>query len=271
MSMTHAPTSSRRLAPALGACAALLAGALGSSAPASAAPVAAHLAPAAAGTHAVAPTASFRWWRMPVLEYGARGAAVKVLQRRLGVVPVSGWYGPITLRKVKAFQRSQGLRSAGYVGPLTWHALSKVRSQGASRSAPRTAAVSGKVCPAPGAAFGQGWHAPRPGHLHQGMDLFDSRGSRIRAVESGYVVREGRMSNGALRIVLQGRSGAKYFYGHMDRDLVRDGERVVRGQTIGLMGDTGSPGAVHLHFEYWPSGRESAAVDPAPLLRALCR
>ena len=36
------------------------------------------------------------------------------------------------------------------------------------------------------------------------------------------------------------------------------------------MGDTGSPGAVHLHFEYWRSGGESAAVNPASLLRSLC-
>jgi len=27
---------------------------------------------------------------------------------------------------------------------------------------------------------------------------------------------------------------------------------------------------VHLHFEFWKSGGESAAVDPAPLLHSLC-
>ena len=55
-----------------------------------------------------------------------------------------------------------------------------------------------------------------------------------------------------------------------DRRFVRAGQRVTRGQVIGLMGDTGSPGAVHLHFEYWRSGGESDAVDPAPLLRSIC-
>jgi murein DD-endopeptidase MepM/ murein hydrolase activator NlpD len=102
------------------------------------------------------------------------------------------------------------------------------------------------------------------------MDLMGRRGSHILAIESGYVLREGRQSNGALRIVLQGVSGSKFFYGHMDKDLVRAGQRVTRGQVIGLMGDTGSPGAVHLHFEYWRSGGESDAVDPAPLLRSIC-
>jgi murein DD-endopeptidase MepM/ murein hydrolase activator NlpD len=45
---------------------------------------------------------------------------------------------------------------------------------------------------------------------------------------------------------------------------------VKAGEVIGLMGDTGSPGAVHLHFEYWRSGRESDAVDPERLVKRVC-
>ncbi len=251
--------------------AALLAGAL-ASAPAAAA------APAAPAAVVVPAATSMQWWQMPVLEPGARGGAVKMLQDRIGVKQ-TGRYGPVTLKLVKRFQKFRHLRAAGYVGALTWHELftnppgqkKKTRTVKAARSTTRPASASGRTCPAPGAAFGQGFGAPRPGHLHQGLDLFDSRGTRIRAIESGYVVREGRQPNGALRIVLQGVSGAKFFYGHMDKDLVADGDRVVRGQTIGLMGDTGSPGAVHLHFEYWRSGGEGDAVDPEPLLRGLCR
>ena len=254
--------------------AALLAGALGIVPPAAAAP--------AAPAHVVAPTAtSMRWWQMPVLERGARGGAVKTLQQRVGVKQ-TGLYGPVTLKAVKRFQKARHLRAAGYVGPLTWRALftnppnqkkKKVasRTSAASRSTARATVVAGRTCPAPGAAFGQGFGAARAGHLHQGQDLFAARGSRIRAIEAGVVLREGRQANGALRIVLQGVSGAKFFYGHMDKDLVKAGARVARGQTLGLMGDTGSPGAVHLHFEYWRSGGESAAVDPEPLLRSICR
>lgn len=210
---------------------------------------------------------------MPVLEPGARGSAVKVLQRRLGVIQ-TGWYGPITLRKVKSFQASRGLRAAGYVGPLTWRALlsrSAGAAERASRSTPRTAGTPGRSCPAPGAGLAQGWGVPRPGgRLHQGMDMPGRRGSAIVAIENATVLRAGRQSNGALRIVLQGSSGSKFYYGHMDKNLVQPGQRVTRGQKIGVMGDSGSPGAIHLHFEYWRSGGESAAVDPAPLLRGLC-
>jgi murein DD-endopeptidase MepM/ murein hydrolase activator NlpD len=215
----------------------------------------------------------------PVLRPGYRGPAVAFLQRALKVKP-TGWYGPMTLASVVAFQKARGLPSAGYVGARTWAALLTPATPAAAAAPPvkkaatvRTVSApvtAGRVCPAPGASFGQGWGAPRAGHRHQGMDLVASRGTPLVAIEDGVVVREGRQSNGALRIVLQGRSGSKFYYGHMSKDLVHAGSRVRRGQVIGLMGDSGSPGAVHLHFEYWRSGGESAAVDPAPLLRAVC-
>lgn len=245
----------------IAAAASVLAGALVAVGPSS---------PAAAAGAGVAPlhrTASSA--SMPVLEPGARGSAVKQLQRKLRM-QVTGYYGPTTLRKVKAFQARNGLRAAGYVGPLTWRAL-LASAPRASRSGARTAPGTARVCPAPGATLGQGWGAPRPGgRVHTGIDMPGRRGSSIVAVENATVIRQGRQSNGALRIVLQGASGAKFYYGHMDRNLVAAGQRVSRGQVIGLMGDSGSPGAVHLHFEYWRSGGESAAVDPEPLVRSLC-
>ena len=218
------------------------------------------------------------WQGMPALEPGARHAAVKRLQKRLGI-KVTGFYGPMTLAKVKAFQEWRGLPAKGYVGALTWQALytpaPKARTTSSSRSrssapAPSAPVTSGRVCPAPGSQFGSGWGAQRAGHLHQGVDLMGPRGMPILAIESGTIIRAGRQSNGAIRIVQQGISGSKFYYGHMDSITVGSGSRVKRGQVIGYMGDTGSPGAVHLHFEYWKSGGESAAVDPYPLLKSLC-
>jgi len=217
----------------------------------------------------------------PTLRPGNRGPAVSYLQKALRL-PRSGWYGPKTVAAVVAFQKAKGLPARGYVGPLTWAAIlsphAKAATPGARTRVVRVSApvappapvTGGRICPAPGAAFGQGWGAARSGHSHKGMDLMGYRGQPLLAIEDGVVIREGRQSNGALRIVLQGRSGSKFYYGHMSKDLVHAGSRVKRGQVIGLMGDSGSPGAVHLHFEFWKSGGESAAVDPAPLLRSLC-
>jgi murein DD-endopeptidase MepM/ murein hydrolase activator NlpD len=216
----------------------------------------------------------------PTLRPGNRGPAVSYLQKALRV-PRTGWYGPKTLVAVVAFQKAKGLPAKGHVGALTWAAILAPHRTAAPKATARVVKVStpaappapvtgGRICPAPGTAFGQGWGAARAGHSHQGLDLVGRRGQPLLAIEAGVVIREGRQSNGALRIVLQGRSGSKFYYGHMSKDLVHAGSRVRRGQVIGLMGDSGSPGAVHLHFEFWRSGGESAAVDPAPLLRSLC-
>ncbi|MEJ2578321.1 MAG: peptidoglycan-binding protein [Kineosporiaceae bacterium] len=62
-------------------------------------------------------------YRGTVLYYGSRGNAVAAVQRALRVTPASGWFGPLTLRAVKDFQRAHGIRTTGNVGPLTWAAL----------------------------------------------------------------------------------------------------------------------------------------------------
>jgi murein DD-endopeptidase MepM/ murein hydrolase activator NlpD len=227
------------------------------------------LAPTAAATTTSA-TSALASVQMPVLERGDRGWAVQVLQRRLGVAP-TGWYGPVTFRKVVDFQKRHALRAKGYVGPLTWRALLQHPEPTRTSPTSRSRVGSARACPAPGAAVGGGWGVPRPGgRSHLGLDMMGRRGSPILAIEDAMVIREGQQSNGALRIVLKGVSGSKFYYGHMDRDLVRAGQKVRKGQVIGRMGDSGSPGAIHLHFEYWRSGGESDAVDAAPLIGRIC-
>ena len=127
-----------------------------------------------------------------------------------------------------------------------------------------------RVCPAENFWVGAGWGADRGRRSHMGIDLGGKRGSRLFAIEDGVIDRTKRQSNGALQIVMRGASGSKFYYGHMDDVLVKGGQRVKAGDVIGTMGDSGSPGAVHLHFEYWRSGGESAAVDPEPLITRVC-
>lgn len=55
----------------------------------------------------------------PTLSYGSRGAAVKIVQARVGVT-ADGIFGPATLSAVKTFQRANGLVPDGIVGARTW-------------------------------------------------------------------------------------------------------------------------------------------------------
>lgn len=64
----------------------------------------------------------------PLLAQGARGAAVRDVQRRLvhaghAELTVDGAFGPATDTAVRDFQRRRGLAADGIVGPETWRAL----------------------------------------------------------------------------------------------------------------------------------------------------
>src|SRR4051794_37441936 len=64
------------------------------------------------------------------LSLGSTGSAVKKLQRKLHVKPVSGYFGQETRRAVIRFQRSHRLKADGIAGPATLRKLG-VRATGA--------------------------------------------------------------------------------------------------------------------------------------------
>lgn len=128
----------------------------------------------------------------------------------------------------------------------------------------------GLFCPVANFYYGDGLGAARPGgRSHAGLDLMGSRGEPIYAIDSGTVTRSGYQSNGAMILDITGSRGM-YFYGHFESITVGYGESVKAGQLIGYMGDTGSPGAVHLHLEVRPNGWSGGYEDPVPLIKSLC-
>lgn len=74
-------------------------------------------APKASKSKAKASRSAFK-----TLRYGSTGPAVKKVQRRLGVRP-TGWFGPVTKSRVKAFKKRNGLRANGIVGKRAWRRL----------------------------------------------------------------------------------------------------------------------------------------------------
>ena len=125
--------------------------------------------------------------------------------------------------------------------------------------------VNGMYFPVAGPhSFSNSWHAPRTGHLHQGCDIMATYGVPCVAITSGNVVQRsgGRAGN---YIFLYGDNGDLYYYMHLGSYGASG--HVSAGQIVGYVGDTGSPGIPHLHFEVHPGG--GAAVNPYPLLLAL--
>jgi murein DD-endopeptidase MepM/ murein hydrolase activator NlpD len=101
-------------------------------------------------------------------------------------------------------------------------------------------------------------------HFHAGIDLIEPFGSPVYAADDGVVALVGSSSSGYGRYVVIAHSGGlDTLYGHLSTALVKVGQLVNQGQTIGLEGSTGNSTGPHLHFELRIQQRP---VDPTPYL-----
>jgi Peptidase family M23 len=128
--------------------------------------------------------------------------------------------------------------------------------------------------PVSGVVSGCGYFGcPRPGHLHNGIDLIAPAGTPIHAADGGTVAllqtvdQSGGYGN---FICVQHRPHLATCYAHLSAVAagLQVGARVRRGEVIGLVGSTGSSTAPHLHFEVrrGPAACQTCAVDPLPYL-----
>ena len=85
--------------------------------------------------------------------------------------------------------------------------------------------------------------------MHTGIDIAAPRGTSILAAADGVVTFSGRMAGYGRVIVVTHGFGFKTFYGHNQKNKVRKGERVKRGQVIGTVGNSGYSTGSHLHYE----------------------
>ena len=101
-------------------------------------------------------------------------------------------------------------------------------------------------------------------HFHTGIDLVEPFGSPVYAADDGVVALVGSSSSGYGRYVVIAHSGGlDTLYGHLSTTLVKVGQRVSQGQTVGLEGSTGNSTGPHLHFEL---RIKQQPVDPSPYL-----
>jgi murein DD-endopeptidase MepM/ murein hydrolase activator NlpD len=101
--------------------------------------------------------------------------------------------------------------------------------------------------------------------MHKGIDIANSVGTPIIAVQSGRVTFAGWNDGGYGYLVeITHDDGSRSLYAHQSRILVQVGEEVSQGQQVGKMGSTGRSTGPHLHFEIRPKGR---SVDPLEWLR----
>jgi murein DD-endopeptidase MepM/ murein hydrolase activator NlpD len=104
-------------------------------------------------------------------------------------------------------------------------------------------------------------------HFHTGVDLAAPLGTVVTAAADGIVVAVAitKVGYGNYVIVAHG-GGIMTLYAHLLATAVKVGDRVVRGQKVGLEGTSGLSTGPHLHFELRVNDQ---VTDPMPYLPAL--
>jgi len=84
---------------------------------------------------------------------------------------------------------------------------------------------------------------------HLGTDFAATTGTPARTVGDGVVSFAGRQNGYGNVIFVKHRNNTETVYAHLSRVLVKKGQNVSQGDTIGLVGSTGWATGPHLHFE----------------------
>lgn len=98
---------------------------------------------------------------------------------------------------------------------------------------------------------------------HDGLDISADPGRPVQAAASGVVAKTLQYGGLGRAVYVSHGFGVTTIYGHLSRVLVRPGQKVERGDLVGLVGNTGRATGYHLHYEIQQDGRP---VNPMPYL-----
>jgi murein DD-endopeptidase MepM/ murein hydrolase activator NlpD len=143
--------------------------------------------------------------------------------------------------EIEKFVRSRGKTSAVSTGKFAWPMIGRITSPFGYRRNPLWGGLS----------------------LHTGIDIAGPYGKPISCADSGEVIYSGWWDGYGKAVVIDHGRGYTTVYGHMSRIYAQVGQKVTKGESIGLVGSTGFSTGPHLHFEIRVNGRP---VDPRPYL-----
>lgn len=101
------------------------------------------------------------------------------------------------------------------------------------------------------------------GRMHNGVDMTVPMNTPVVVTANGLVSFSGTMRGYGDIIIVDHANLHQTAYAHLNKRKVDVGERVKRGQVIGLSGQSGNATAPHVHYEV---RRNGVAVDPMPYL-----
>lgn len=107
----------------------------------------------------------------------------------------------------------------------------------------------------------------QPRSVHRGLDMRGALGAPVQACADGQVALVDNLYFSGNVVYINHGEGVFSAYLHLSEAQVTPGERVRKGQIIGLVGATGRVTGPHLHLSLIVQGQ---SVDPQPLLAAEC-
>jgi murein DD-endopeptidase MepM/ murein hydrolase activator NlpD len=101
--------------------------------------------------------------------------------------------------------------------------------------------------------------------IHPGVDLAGPADSKIFATSDGIVISAGHRPAYGNMVDIDHGFGIVTRYAHMSKIVVKVGDRVNKGQQVGVQGSTGRSTGAHLHYEVRINDRP---VNPVKFLQA---
>lgn len=118
--------------------------------------------------------------------------------------------------------------------------------------------------------IGSYWGARRDGgrRKHQGIDIFARKGTPVVAISDGIIVAKDHTPIGGKTLWLKSSDHTfTAYYAHLDKQKVKEGQYVRKGQVIGTVGNTGNAKTTpsHLHFGIYTA---KGPVNPLPYVKS---
>lgn len=154
-----------------------------------------------------------------------------VMARLSSVVKSPAIAGDLTNRQEETTEQKQLLKAVPSIWPVRGYVTRKFRTTGGEKSA----------------------------DYHPGIDIAVQRNTPVKACADGVVVTSTWDDTYGYMVVIDHGFGIQTLYGHNARNLVKEGQRVHKGQTIAFVGSSGKSSAPHLHFEM---RKNALPVDP---------
>lgn len=104
----------------------------------------------------------------------------------------------------------------------------------------------------------------KPKNPHRGLDFRSPTGNPVKCAADGTVILVGDHYYAGNSVYVDHGNGVITMYFHLSKPIVKEGDKVQRGQALGLSGMSGRATGPHLHFSVSVLGR---LVDPEPLFK----